>query len=68
MVVGSCPECRGAVTFEVQPILGQRAVCPSCQAVLEVVVMAPVELDWSFEEPFADAWTMEETVVHDGLG
>jgi len=56
------------VAFEVQPILGQRAVCPNCQAVLEVVVMSPVELDWSFEEPFADAWTMEESVEHDGLG
>lgn len=68
MVVGACPECRGPVAFEVQPILGQRAVCPGCQAVLEVVVMSPVELDWSFEEPFVRAWTMEETVEHDGLG
>ncbi len=68
MSVGSCPECRGPVNFEVQPILGQRTVCPNCRASLEVVVMSPVELDWSFEEPITAAWRAEDTVVHDGIG
>jgi lysine biosynthesis protein LysW len=30
--------------------IGQRVVCPHCQADLEVVETVPIELDWYYEE------------------
>jgi len=34
--------------------LGQRVICPNCQADLEVVETVPLELDWYYEEPSDD--------------
>jgi lysine biosynthesis protein LysW len=62
MAMGACPECGGEVQFVSQPRLGQRAECPDCEAVLEVVAVSPIELDWAFEEPFQTPWRMEEVV------
>jgi len=55
-----CPECEGE--FRTGPILkvGQRLVCPNCDAELEVIHLSPLELDWAFDEPTSDVVVEEE--------
>jgi lysine biosynthesis protein LysW len=45
-----CPDCGEKVPVKAPVELGQRVVCPNCQADLEVVETVPVELDWHYEE------------------
>jgi lysine biosynthesis protein LysW len=45
-----CPDCGEKVPVKTPVELGQRVVCPNCQADLEVVETVPVELDWYYEE------------------
>ena len=60
MKVAMCPECEGE--FRTGPILkvGQRLVCPNCDAELEVIHLSPLELDWAFDEPASGTETAEE--------
>ena len=50
MARGFCPECDAEVGLGKSPRLGQRVICPSCGADLEVVETSPIELDWAFED------------------
>ena len=50
-----CPECGEKVLVEAPVEIGQRVVCPNCQADLEVVETVPVELDWYYEEQWDDS-------------
>ena len=45
--LGVCPQCRSNVRFKKPPQIGQFATCRRCHAKLEVVVRAPIELDWA---------------------
>jgi len=45
------PDCGEKGPVEAPYELGQRVVCPNCQADLEVVETVPLELDWYYEEP-----------------
>ena len=50
-----CPDCGEKVLVQVPVEIGQRVICPHCQADLEVVETVPVELDWYYEdEPSED--------------
>ena len=49
-----CPDCGEQVPVKAPVKLGQRVVCPNCQADLEVVETVPVELDWHYEEEPVD--------------
>ena len=42
-----CPECERRLKIEGRPYQGQEIVCHACQAVLEVINTAPLELDVS---------------------
>jgi len=46
----ACPSCSGRVVVSGLPELHQRVVCPRCDAVLEVVLLDPLELDWHDDE------------------
>jgi hypothetical protein len=72
MKVATCPECEGE--FRTPPILkvGQRLICPNCDAELEVIHLSPLELDWAFDEPASDGdeeqeetWDEEEEETWD---
>jgi Zn-finger nucleic acid-binding protein len=60
MKIATCPECEGE--FRTGPILkvGQRLICPNCDAELEVIHLSPLELDWAFDEPASDGEEEEE--------
>ncbi|MEW6716910.1 MAG: lysine biosynthesis protein LysW [Chloroflexota bacterium] len=50
MIKAECPSCGEHVVFHSKPKMGQRSRCTSCDAVLEVVWLDPVELDWPIDE------------------
>jgi lysine biosynthesis protein LysW len=45
-----CPDCGGGIRVDPHVRLGQKLVCPHCDADLEVSGVEPLELDW------ADTW------------
>jgi len=47
---GRCPMCQAAVPVVKKPKLYSLVYCPECDAELSVVGLAPLELDWPFEE------------------
>ncbi len=47
--IGLCPECDREINFP-SPQIGQRVICPHCNADLEVIGLNPIELDWFFED------------------
>ena len=54
-----CPDCDGKITFDSNPKVGTKLVCPHCDAELEVIDVNPVELDWVYEESDED-WDDED--------
>jgi hypothetical protein len=34
-----------------EPWLGARVTCPGCAAYLEIIALAPIELDWAYDLP-----------------
>ena len=55
MALGHCPECETELKLGNSSRKGQKLTCPSCGASLEVVVLSPIELDWTFDEEEEDA-------------
>jgi lysine biosynthesis protein LysW len=49
-----CPDCDGGIRVNPHAMLGQKLVCPHCDADLEVSGIDPLELDW------ADTWTEKD--------
>jgi alpha-aminoadipate carrier protein LysW len=49
-----CPDCDGAITVSSEVELGQKIICPHCEAELEVISLDPLELDWAYD------WSWEE--------
>ncbi|HQE93410.1 MAG TPA: hypothetical protein PLH19_11240 [Anaerolineae bacterium] len=45
-----CPSCGEWVKLLDHPKIGQKVACPHCEANLEVIEVAPVELDWAYVE------------------
>jgi hypothetical protein len=46
-----CPECGLSIQFSTQPVLYHLLLCPQCETLLVVTAVAPLKLDWAFEEP-----------------
>jgi lysine biosynthesis protein LysW len=51
MTAPVCPECGSAITEGGEPHEGQQITCTQCGARLEIINLAPFELDWFFCEP-----------------
>lgn len=53
-----CPECDTVIRFSKQPELGELVTCQECNAVLEVVDLSPLELDWAYDayDDDDDSW------------
>ena len=50
MLVTKCPLCGEKVKVGTKPWIGQEVECPACDAVLEVVGLNPVSLDWPYDD------------------
>ena len=57
-IVG-CPDCDEYITLKGEVKLGQKVMCLSCGAELEVTSTDPVELSWSYED-FEDSDAYED--------
>lgn len=45
-----CPLCRERIKIGVKPWRGQQLECPACDALLEVVGLNPISLDWPYDD------------------
>jgi lysine biosynthesis protein LysW len=59
----TCRSCGREIKLRRDPPLGQRLVCPGCGTQLEVIGLTPLEVDWAFDEPIAEA--ASEILVED---
>lgn len=50
-----CPECDCYVEILPQVLAGDRVMCRHCSASLEVISTDPLEVDWAYDGPQADA-------------
>lgn len=46
-----CIDCEQPIKLDSRPREGERILCPSCGAELEVISVGPVELDWACFDP-----------------
>lgn len=47
-----CPLCRDRIEFISHWRVGDRVICPGCDAQLEIVSLIPLELDWPYDGGF----------------
>ncbi len=50
MAFAACASCGSKVNVGKNPELGQRFTCASCDDVMEVVWLDPIELDWPIDD------------------
>ena len=50
MKEAKCPLCKEKIKMGIRPWKGQQIECPACDAVLEVVGLNPVSLDWPYDD------------------
>jgi lysine biosynthesis protein LysW len=50
IVRATCPDCGDKIALRGTIRMGQKVVCPNCDAELEVVETEPVELDWVYDD------------------
>lgn len=54
MDTANCPVCGDKITFETNVEFMDRRTCPTCSALLEVVGIDPLELDWIYYDEYYD--------------
>ena len=55
MSIVFCLDCEHEIVLKPHQIkVGQRVACPNCRAKLEIINVAPPELDWVYDGPVAD--------------
>ncbi len=64
MAVAACGECDEDVEVSDRARIGQRVICPNCNAQLEVVSISPLELDSAYED---DEWEDDDNLDDDEL-
>jgi len=50
MKEAKCPLCREKLKVGVRPWRGQQIECTACDAVLEVIGLNPISLDWPYDD------------------
>jgi hypothetical protein len=50
MKEAQCPLCRDKIKIGVKPWRGQQIECTACDAILEVVGLNPISLDWPYDD------------------
>ena len=51
MVTVFCIDCEQPIKLDSRPMEGERILCASCEAELEVISVGPVELDRALLDP-----------------
>ncbi len=64
MAVATCGECDEEVEISDLARIGQRVICPNCNAQLEVVSVVPLELDPIYDD---DEWEDDDELDDDEL-
>lgn len=64
----TCPACGYHIRLRRVPRKGQFITCWACDSMLEVARLAPLKLEWAFEEPFHDAHHHSRHYVEDVNG
>ena len=62
-----CPLCGEKIKIGNRPWLGQQVDCPACDAVLEVISLHPLALDWPYDDEgyYATDYDDEEELEFD---
>lgn len=60
-----CRACHSRIRFNERPELYEVVICPECDEVLEVVRLAPIQLDWPSD--FNDEDEQSDVVYDDDL-
>ncbi len=55
-----CPDCDEKIIINPHATVGQKIVCPHCDADLEVIGVDPLELDWSYDWEWDDDYKDDE--------
>jgi lysine biosynthesis protein LysW len=57
-----CPDCEEEIDLGAAPKLGQKVICPHCDADLQVVSVKPLRLSWddSEYEEEEEEWDVDE--------
>lgn len=50
VIRASCPDCGEGIQLQGLARIGQKVICPNCDAELEVIETDPVELDWVYDD------------------
>lgn len=59
-----CPLCREKIKMATRAWIGQEVICPACEAILEVVGLSPLSLDWPYDDSGYIGLDFEEEVGH----
>ena len=57
-----CSECDGRIRFNPHVSLGQKVICPHCDADFEVIGVALLELDWICDWSWEDEEEEDKTM------
>ena len=63
-----CPACGADIHFRRLPRRGHHVTCFECSSLLEVTRLAPVTLEWAFEEPYEDEYVYANDAKHFDAG
>ena len=53
--VVTCRSCGREIRLRREPKAGLRLTCPGCATNLEIIGLAPLEVDWAFDAPIGEA-------------
>ena len=59
LAVADCPDCGERISLGFRPREGQQLACSDCGALLEIISLQPLELDWASSE-FEVDWDPDE--------
>lgn len=55
MAFGYCPDCLARLDLNRMPKVGQEVTCGGCSAILRVIDLNPLQIDWAAEAT-GDGW------------
>ena len=63
MITAKCPICEEKIEVGKKVRFLERLCCPTCEALLEVVKMNPLELDWIYYDEYYDSNGKERSKI-----
>jgi lysine biosynthesis protein LysW len=53
-LIAECPSCDTKIRFLQSPKLGENIACSECGEVLQIISLAPLELDWADDDDYEE--------------